>query len=151
MSPNLNFIPLPSSLVCRPREGGDIPQLYSQVQFASWHLHNNFETDWQPHCVLMGAAATCVITSAEEWWPECGGGGAGCHPDGDWWSPSQRRWSWSQPALPHRLVVTTGWGQSAGGTMAAWGGIDVAEHGDTGNTRPEEEVESEKNGKEAPT
>ena len=41
--------------------------------------------------------------------------------------------------------------QSAGGTMAAWGGIDVAEHGDTGNTRPEEEVESEKNGKEAPT
>ena len=45
-----------------------------------------------------------------------------------------------KPALPH-LVVTTGRAQSAGGTMAAWGGIDVAEHGDTGNTRPEEEVE----------
>lgn len=42
---------------------------------------------------------------------------------------------------PTPLVVTTGRAQSAGGTMAAWGGIDVAEHADTGNTRPEEEVE----------
>ena len=42
---------------------------------------------------------------------------------------------------PTPLVVTTDRGQSAGGTMAAWGGIDVAEHGDTGTTRPEEEVE----------
>ena len=42
---------------------------------------------------------------------------------------------------PTPLVVTTGRAQSAGGTMAAWGGIDVAEHGDTGITRPEEEVE----------
>ena len=46
-----------------------------------------------------------------------------------------------KPALPHRLVATTGRPQSAGDTMAAWGGIDVAEHADTGNTRPEEEVE----------
>ena len=42
---------------------------------------------------------------------------------------------------PTPLVVTTSRPQSAGGTMAAWGGIDVAEHADTGNTRPEEEVE----------
>ena len=40
-----------------------------------------------------------------------------------------------------RLVATADRGQSAGDTMAAWGGIDVAELADTGITRPEEEVE----------